>query len=115
MHWCELGLLRLLAGLGSPGRSGARIDSLAVKPAPHGVALGTCPARFCSSAFRECPALTSPVFSGSVQPFCMEAYLSFIHVSPGISEAAGLPSVCLFLLAVPTLLEWMKSVSLCSR
>lgn len=102
----------LLAGLGSPGRSGVRIDSLAVKPAPRGVALGTCPARFCSSAFRECSALTSPVLSGSVQPFCMEAYLSFIHISLEISEAAGLPAVYLFLLPVPALLEWMKSVSL---
>jgi len=95
-------------GVGSPGRSGVVINGLAVEPVPGSVAAGPCPVSFCSSAVSECLPVTSPVLSGSAHSLSVWRRALFL---PSFHKQLDC-SVCLFLLPIPSLREWIKVISL---
>lgn len=104
--WFLLGWCRL------PSRSGVITDGLAVEPVPGSVGLGPCPLRFCSSAFSERLPVTSPVLSGSAHSLSAWRHALFLPLFPRGFRKQLDCSVCLFLLPVPTLLKWIKAISL---
>lgn len=89
-------------------------DRLVVEPVPGSVAAGPCLVCFCSSIFSEHLPATSPDLSGSTHSLSAWRHALFLPVFPREFHKQLDCSVCLFLLHVPTVLEWINPLC-CSR
>lgn len=96
---------------GSPSRSGMITDGLAVEAVPGSTAPGRCPL-FLLSAFSGRLPVTPPVLPGSADSLSAWRHALFLPLFPRGFHKQLDCSVCLFLLPVPTLHEWIKVISL---